>query len=109
MPFEDVLLGLLLTPFALARSLWPGRLARLVLLWALVVAIALVLPAALGGWIGAHSPLDAGLWKRVWLTVVHAWALICAAALILEARPGWPLVRSSARPPGLDEVLAPQT
>jgi len=36
---------MLLTPFALARSLWPGRLARLVLLGAVVVAIALVLLA----------------------------------------------------------------
>jgi hypothetical membrane protein len=104
-------LSLLLTPFALASSLWPGRLARLVFLGAVLVAIALVLLAALGGWIGAHSPYGwhAGLWQRIWLMVVHGWVLICAAALILEARPGWPSVGNSPRPPGLDEVLARPT
>ena len=36
-------LSLLLTPFALARSLWPGRMARLVLAGGALVAVALVL------------------------------------------------------------------
>jgi hypothetical protein len=92
-------LSLLLTPFALARSLWPGRLARIVLLGAVVVAIALALLAGLGGWIGAHSPYswDAGLWQRIWLGVVHGWVAICAGALILEASSGWPSAGNSPR------------
>jgi Protein of unknown function (DUF998) len=104
-------LSLLLTPFALARSLWPGRLSKLVLLGAVVVTIVLVLLAGVAGWIGAHSPYswDAGLWQRIWLLVVHGWVFICAAALILEATPGWPSVQSSARPPEPDGVLASQT
>jgi hypothetical protein len=81
--------GLLLTPFALARSLWPSRLARLVLFGAVAVVITLALLAGLGGWVGAHSPYswDAGLWQRFWLMVVHGWVLICGAALIFEAMP----------------------
>ena len=104
-------LSLLLTPFALARSLWPGRLARLVLLGASLVAIALVLLAALGGWLGAHSPYgsDAGLWQRAWLLVVHGWVLICAAALTIEASTGWPPAGNAVRALGIDEELAPQT
>lgn len=104
-------LSLLLTPFALARSLWPGRLARLVFLGAVIVASALVLLAGLGGWVGAHSPYGwhAGLWQRIWLMIVHGWVLICAAALILEASRGWPPGREAPRAPGLDEVLTPQT
>ena len=82
--------SLLLTPFALARSLWPGRLARLVLAGAVVVALLLVLLAVLGGWVGAHNRHgdSAGLWQRVWLLVVHGWVFVCAAALIFEARAG---------------------
>lgn len=104
-------LGLLLTPFALARSLWPSRLARLVLLGGLAVALALLLLAALGGWLGAHSPYgsNAGLWQRAWLLVVHGWVLICAAALILEAKPGWPPVEDSRRSSRLDHPLTPET
>jgi Protein of unknown function (DUF998) len=99
-------LSLLLTPFALARSLWPGRLARLVSLGAVVVVIALVLLAGLGGWVGAHSPYswDAGLWQRIWLLVVHGWVLICAASLLLEASPGWPAHGNSRRLSGLVDV-----
>jgi hypothetical protein len=84
-------LSLLLTPFALARSLWPGRLARLVLLGGLVVLCTLALLAAFGGWLGAHSPHDSdnGLWQRFWLFVAHGWVLACSATLIFEARPGW--------------------
>jgi hypothetical protein len=104
-------LSLLLTPFALARSLWPGRLARLVLLGAVVVAIALAVLAGLGGWVGAHSPYswDAGLWQRIWLLVVHGWVLLCATALFVEASPGWPPVGNSRPTVGVDEELAAQT
>jgi hypothetical protein len=100
-------LSLLLTPFALARSLWPGRAGQA---RAVVVAMALVLLAGLGGWVGAHSPYGwhAGLWQRLWLMVVHGWVLICAAALIVETSPGWPSVGNSRRAPGLDGVLAPR-
>jgi hypothetical protein len=87
--------SLLLTPFALARSLWPGRLARVVLVGAVVVALLLVLSAVLGVSVGAHNRHgdSAGLWQRVWLLVVHGWVFICAAALIFE-------VRGDCRPPG---------
>lgn len=104
-------LSLLLTPFALARSLWPGRAARLVLAGAALVTISLLLLAVLGGWVGAHSPYswDAGLWQRIWLLVVHGWVLICAGALIIEARPGWPPLRAQGDVAGLEHTLAPRT
>jgi hypothetical protein len=103
-------LSLLLTPFALARSLWPGRLAKLVLLGALAVATSLAVLAGLGGWVGAHSPYswDAGLWQRIWLGVVHGWVLLCATALIVEASVGWPPTDESRRAQTLDEALARQ-
>lgn len=80
--------SLLLTPFALARSLWPGRLARFVLVGAVLVAVLLVLSAVLGGAFGAHIRQGghAGLWQRLWLLVTHLWVFMCAGALIFEAR-----------------------
>lgn len=78
---------LLLTPFALAHALWPGRLARLTLLGASVVAMLLVLFLFVGISVGAHTHHGGpdGLWQRFWLAVVHVWVLLCATALILEA------------------------
>jgi hypothetical protein len=101
-------LSLLLTPFALARSLWPSRLARLLVLGGAVVVIALALLAGLGGWIGAHSPYSwhAGLWQRFLLMVVHGWVLLCATALIFEASHGWPPARRQQPAPVLDDALA---
>jgi hypothetical protein len=82
--------SLLLTPFALARSLWPGRLARFVLVGAVLVAVLLVLSAVLGGAFGAHIRQGghAGLSQRLWLLVTYGWVFVCAAALIFEARVG---------------------
>lgn len=104
-------LSLLLTPFALARSLWPGRAGRLVLIGGLAVAVALALLGGLDGWFGAHSPYsgESGLWQRIWLLVVYGWVLICAAGLILEASHGWPPAREQQAAFELDEVLAPKT
>ncbi|HEY7934961.1 MAG TPA: DUF998 domain-containing protein [Solirubrobacteraceae bacterium] len=84
--------ALLLTPFALARALWPGRLARLVLFGALAVALLLAVLMLLGGWVGAHNSHGGhgGLWQRAWMGVVHVWVLLCASALILQASHGWP-------------------
>jgi len=74
-------IALWLTPFALARAAWPGRLARLLLAGGL----------AMGGVIGAvyltsvGEGAAAGLAQRTELLIVHGWVLLCAGALILEA------------------------
>ncbi len=83
---------LLLTPFALARSLWPGRLARLTLLGGATIAVILLVLFSVGLSAGAHTHHGAftGLWQRTALLVVHIWVTLCAAALIIEASPGWP-------------------
>jgi hypothetical protein len=80
-------LTLLLTPFALARSLWPGRLARLILTAAGAVATLLLLFLLVGVSVGAHTHHGGpdGLWQRLWLLVVNGWVLLCAGALILDA------------------------
>jgi hypothetical protein len=80
--------SLFFTPLALARSLWPGRLARFVLGGAVLVAVLLALSAVLGGAVGAHIRQGghAGLWQRLWLLLTHVWVFMCAAALIFEAR-----------------------
>jgi hypothetical protein len=75
--------ALLLTPLALARTLWPARLARLLLAGGLAVALLWSLAFLLSDSRGT----DGGLWQRIWLLPVHGWVLLCAAALILAARP----------------------
>ncbi|MGO9322163.1 MAG: DUF998 domain-containing protein [Solirubrobacteraceae bacterium] len=73
--------ALTLTPFALARSAWPGRLARLMLYGAL----AIVIVSAAVFVTGVGENWDVGLVQRLQLAVVHGWVLLCAAALIVEA------------------------
>lgn len=76
-----VVVLLVLTPFALARAQWPGRLARLILLaggggvalWAVVM-------------LAGHGHGSAGLWQRLGLAVTHAWVLSCAGVLLLASR-----------------------
>jgi len=75
-----------LTPFALARAVWPSRLSRLLLLGGAAMGVAIGVVWATGvGW----GP-SAGLVQRLELFVVHGWVLAWAAALIIEASPGWP-------------------
>jgi hypothetical protein len=76
-------IALALTPFALARAAWPGRLARLLVLGGLLVAFARGASFLLFDDLSGYH----GLEQRLWLLVVHAWVLLCTAALIAEARP----------------------
>lgn len=101
---------LLLTPFALARSLWPGRLARLTLLGGATVAVILFALLSVGLAAGAHTHHGAltGLWQRIALLVVHVWVASCATALIIEASPGWPPAGNSAHAIPPEGVLAPR-
>jgi hypothetical protein len=101
---------LLLTPFALARSLWPGRLARLTLLGGALVALVLFVLFSVGLSAGAHTHRGdlTGLWQRIALLVVHVWVALCAVALIVEASPGWPPLGASSRAAALDGVLEPR-
>jgi hypothetical membrane protein len=76
-----VQVSLLLSGFALARSAWPSRLARLALIGALVLFAA---------WITTFLLYDSfagylGLEERIWAFVGQVWALLCASMLILEA------------------------
>ncbi|HEX5851996.1 MAG TPA: DUF998 domain-containing protein [Solirubrobacteraceae bacterium] len=77
-------IALVLTPFALARATWPSRLARLMLIGGVLVALLLGV-AFLADFDQNGS---AGLGQRVQVLVVHGWVLLCAAALIVESRPG---------------------
>jgi hypothetical membrane protein len=73
---------LLLTPFAIARSAWPSRLARLTLGGGLVVLIAWAVTFfTLHGQIAGYQ----GLEERLWALVAQVWTVLCATALILES------------------------
>jgi hypothetical protein len=86
-------IALVSTPFALARATWPGRLARLMLVGG--VAVALLLGADFLADFNQNN--SAGLGQRMHLLIVHGWVLLCAAALIIEASPGWPPAAASCR------------
>ncbi len=77
-------IALALTPFALARTTWPSRLSRLMLIGGM--AVALLLGAAFLADFNQNG--SAGLAQRLQLLIVHCWVLLCAAALIVEASPG---------------------
>lgn len=73
---------LLLTPFAIARSAWPSRLARLTLGGGVVALIVWTITFFLFyGHIGGYQ----GLEERLWALVAQTWAVLCATALILES------------------------
>jgi hypothetical membrane protein len=72
---------LLLTGFALARSAWPSRLARLVLSGTLVLLAAWLVTFFLHDSFVGYQ----GLEERLWALVAQLWALVCAMVLILEA------------------------
>jgi hypothetical protein len=79
-------IALVLTPFALARTAWPSRLARLLLAGGIVVALALGVD-----FLANFNPNgNAGLGQRLQLLIAHGWVLLCATALIVEASPNWP-------------------
>jgi hypothetical membrane protein len=73
--------SLLLTGFTFARSAWPSRLGRLVLVGAVVLLVAGIVTFVLHG---SFAP-DQGLEERLWALVAQLWALVCATVLILEA------------------------
>jgi hypothetical membrane protein len=74
-------LFLLLTGFAFARTAWPSRLGRIVLVGALVLLAAGIVTFFL------HDSFTGylGLEERLWAFVAQAWALVCTTVLILEA------------------------
>lgn len=68
---------LVATPFALARALWPGRLARTLVaagLGGVAVVVALTVAAETGG--------ADGLVQRLGFGVVHAWVAFVALAVV---------------------------
>lgn len=73
--------SLLLTGFALARSAWPSRLGRVVVIGNLVLLAAWIVTYLLHGSFVGYD----GLEERVWAIIAVLWALLCATALILEA------------------------
>jgi hypothetical membrane protein len=73
--------SLLLTAFALVRSAWPSRLARIVLSGLLVVLVAWIITFFLHDSFAGYQ----GLEERLWALVAQLWALLCATVLILEA------------------------
>jgi hypothetical membrane protein len=95
---------LLLTPFAIARSAWPSRLARLTLSGGLVVLIAWAVmlfflsPDHIAGY--------QGLEERLWALVAQVWALLCATALILESTLDPDAVHPPPQPRDLQAVTA---
>jgi len=76
--------ALWLTPFALARSFWPGRLARLLMLGGVAMGVVI----AIGYATGIDRGASAGLVQRLELLVVYGWVLALAMALLTEALPG---------------------
>jgi hypothetical protein len=76
-------LALLVTPFVLARCVWPSRLSRLLLGGAIVLVLFLTAAFLLGFGDDGYD----GLWQRTELLIVHGWVLLCAGALILDATP----------------------
>jgi hypothetical membrane protein len=84
-------IALLLTPFALARTTWPSRLARLMLLGGVAVALLLGVDFLAN----FNQDGSVGLGQRMQLLIAHGWVILCAAALIVEA--GHTASRSSSR------------
>ena len=73
--------SLLLTGFAFARTAWPSRLGRIVLVGALVLLAAGIVTFFLHDSFVGYQ----GLEERLWALVAQLWALVCATVLILEA------------------------
>ncbi len=95
---------LLLTPFAIARSAWPSRLARLTFGGGIVVLMVwLVTSFALHNHIAGYQ----GLEERLWSLVAQVWAVLCATALILEATLDPDAVHHPPQPGGLQAVTRP--
>jgi hypothetical membrane protein len=73
--------ALLASGFAFARSAWPSRLGRLVLVGALLLLVAGIVTFILHDSFTGYK----GLEERLWAFVAQAWAWVCATVLILEA------------------------
>jgi len=73
--------SLLVTAFVFVRSAWPSRLARIVLIGALVVLVAWIITFFLHDSFVGYQ----GLEERLWALVAQLWGLLCATVLILEA------------------------
>ena len=76
-----IYVSVLLTGFVFARSAWPSRLARLVLVDAVALLIAWIVTYVLHDSVAGYQ----GLQERLWAFVAQLWALVCATVLILEA------------------------
>jgi hypothetical membrane protein len=74
--------ALILTPFALARALWPSPAGALALLSGAIGAAIGVTALILYG-----SGTADGLVERIELVVVHLWIVIVAAGILYETRP----------------------
>ncbi|MBA3866272.1 MAG: DUF998 domain-containing protein [Solirubrobacterales bacterium] len=100
--------ALLLTPFALAFSLWPGPFARLSLIGgsAVVALLAVLLISGIAAGAHTHDAGLDGLWQRFWLAVTNLWVLVCAIAVILGAIPSRTVPASGAAAP-VDEPPPP--
>lgn len=77
-----VQIALVLTPFALARALWPSPVAALSL-----VAGAIGISIGVAAWISSGSGVPDGAVERVELAFTHIWILIVAAGVLYETRP----------------------
>jgi uncharacterized protein DUF998 len=75
---------LLLTPFALARALWPGTVAAQALVCG---AIGLAIAAISLGAYGVPGSAD-GLIQRAGFAVLHVWVLIVGAGILWATRRG---------------------
>jgi hypothetical membrane protein len=93
---------LLLTPFAIARSAWPSRLARLTLGGGLVVLVVWVVTFYV---LHDHIAGYQGLEERLWALVAQVWTLLCATALILEST----LDPAAVHPPPTRATFRPTT
>lgn len=74
--------GLVLTPFALARALWPspaGALALLAGVFAVAVSIAALILYGAG--------VADGLVERTELAITHLWVVVIVAGILYETRP----------------------
>ena len=75
-------IALALTPFALARALWP-RLLSVSLVQGGLFGIAL---GVLGSFSDAHDTVAAGLGQRIEVAVLHSWIVLVAIGVLWWAR-----------------------
>lgn len=74
--------ALVLTPFALARALWPSPVAALAL-----AAGATGVAIGVAAWMSYGAGAPDGVVERIELGVTHLWVVIVAAGILYETRP----------------------